>query len=145
MIRWTSRTTSTMFRIRTHSVVAWLAGMDKRVYALDPNNSKSPMFHHQLDSKALGVSPNPADNNLVMVQTGWVLLALQTNHHILNFILKLAVYRCTKCSIFVDLILHTFWDFSPIILATVLTRFIHSNDLLFRDYHWIEDYASIHD
>lgn len=47
----------------------WLAGMDKRVYAVDPTHGRT-VFHHQLESKALGVLPNPGDFNLIMVQTG---------------------------------------------------------------------------
>jgi len=43
--------------------------MDKRVFAVDPSHGRAT-FNHQLESKALGVAPNPADNNLVMVQTG---------------------------------------------------------------------------
>ncbi|KAG0622880.1 hypothetical protein M758_3G131100 [Ceratodon purpureus] len=45
------------------------SGMDKRVFAIDPSHGRST-FAHQLESKALGVAPNPADCNLVMVQTG---------------------------------------------------------------------------
>lgn len=45
------------------------SGMDKRVFAVDPSHGRST-FHHQLESKALAVAPNPTDNNLVMVQTG---------------------------------------------------------------------------
>jgi hypothetical protein len=52
-----------------------LAGMDKRVFAVDPSDGRYT-FCHQLESKALGVAPNPADCNLVMVQTGSVFFEL---------------------------------------------------------------------
>ncbi|KAG0593909.1 hypothetical protein M758_UG030500 [Ceratodon purpureus] len=51
------------------------SGMDKRVFAIDPSHGRST-FAHQLEIKALGVAPNPADCNLVMVQTRSVFFEL---------------------------------------------------------------------
>eukprot|EP00249_Psilotum_nudum_P014573 c24893_g1_i3 orf=405-1796(-) len=45
------------------------AGADKRIIGFDPRYGRAE-FRHQLDSKAMGVLPNPADFNLFMVQTG---------------------------------------------------------------------------
>lgn len=42
---------------------------------MDPSQNKVT-FRHQLESKALGVAPNPVDYNLVMVQTGSVSFVL---------------------------------------------------------------------
>lgn len=52
-----------------HKQLIMSSGMDKRVYAVDPTHGRT-VFHHQLESKALGVLPNPGDFNLIMVQTG---------------------------------------------------------------------------
>lgn len=45
------------------------AGADKRIVGFDLRFGRAE-FKHQLDSKAMGVLPNPADFNLFMVQTG---------------------------------------------------------------------------
>ncbi|XP_057832136.1 uncharacterized protein LOC131042833 isoform X2 [Cryptomeria japonica] len=45
------------------------AGADKRIVGFDVRVARAD-FKHQLESKAMGVLPNPADFNLFMVQTG---------------------------------------------------------------------------
>ncbi|KAH9328870.1 hypothetical protein KI387_000978 [Taxus chinensis] len=45
------------------------AGADKRIVGFDARIARAD-FKHQLESKAMGVLPNPADFNLFMVQTG---------------------------------------------------------------------------
>lgn len=75
--------------------------MDKRVFAVDPSHGRST-FHHQLDSKALGVLPNPADNNLVMVQTGSVFFELEN----LNQCVQIKLGNRHQCVLRKHLILH---------------------------------------
>ena len=51
------------------------AGADKRVVAHDIRYNRSDA-RYTLESKAMGVLPNPADFNLFMVQTGYELKSL---------------------------------------------------------------------
>ncbi|CAM8910701.1 unnamed protein product [Rhodiola kirilowii] len=44
-------------------------GADKRIIGFDPQAGRAD-FKHQLESKCIGVLPNPCDFNLFMVQTG---------------------------------------------------------------------------
>lgn len=50
-----------------HLVVS--SGADKRIVGFDVEGGKAD-FKHQIDSKCMGVLPNPSDFNLFMVQTG---------------------------------------------------------------------------
>ncbi|KAF3781365.1 hypothetical protein EJ110_NYTH37241 [Nymphaea thermarum] len=50
-----------------HMVVS--SGVDKRIVGFDVEGGKAD-FKHQIDSKCMGVLPNPSDFNLFMVQTG---------------------------------------------------------------------------
>ncbi|KAL2610409.1 hypothetical protein R1flu_028982 [Riccia fluitans] len=52
-----------------HKQLVLSVGFDKRVLGFDPVAGRTT-FQHQLDTKALSVSPNTADFNLFMVQTG---------------------------------------------------------------------------
>lgn len=53
-----------------HKPLMLSVGLDKRVVGFNTQYCRQD-FRHQLDSKALGMIPNPVDLNLFMVQTGF--------------------------------------------------------------------------
>lgn len=52
-----------------HKPLIVSVGLDKRIVGFDTDHGRED-FRYQLDSKALGILPNPVDQNLYMVQTG---------------------------------------------------------------------------
>lgn len=52
-----------------HKQIIISVGADKKIIGFDPQAGRSD-FKHQLESKCIGVQPNPRDFNLFMVQTG---------------------------------------------------------------------------